>query len=305
MRTYQKEIIIVSITILVTFFAVWHFFGKLEEEKQTVDIDLYSLVAPNPNALIAVNRPSIFSRLILSQTAMQDIISQHIPDIFLSIIEACPTQSSLLFSIHPQGVVFLAKADAKSLVQIEKKAISPLFNTYKPQHQVKENITFNYLPDTENRFFGYYLHNGFLVASYSKKLLEEVASKQMDFLAWIPSEITMAANAFDSNAPMNILFQADSLNLYTSITDSTEWRIQNQWLAADIFTSEGNICCYGSYPLSEQTDTLYQSMADTLSLRLKELYPHLNITAQIDTDKAYMYYTACHSSIQTDSLVLH
>ena len=66
MKEYRNEIIIALVSISGAILATWFFFFSIDEKKITVQSDLFSVVAPNPNALLCINRPSMLSKIILS-----------------------------------------------------------------------------------------------------------------------------------------------------------------------------------------------------------------------------------------------
>lgn len=293
MKTYRREIVICIATALATLAAVWFFFGNIEREKVATQTNLYSLIAPAPDALLAVNRPGTFAKAMLSRQSVYNAFSSEIPTVFLSIIQGQKDLSFILFTFHLQGVVLYAKASNQQVESIDKAVLRPLFNSFAPQTQTKDGITFTFYSDLGSRFFGYYQYNGIWVASYSKKLLEEVARQQTTGQISLSPEIKKIYRKLGRNAPLNILIQADKLNLYVTKGDSTQWRISNKWLSADLFTSEGTICYFGCLPYSGYADTLYTPLADTLSLRLNTRYPHLKFTSQANRDSMQVLFTGC------------
>ena len=169
MKADKREIVTFVIAALATLVAVWFFLGKMQKEKKAVRTDLYMLVAPESDAVLRVNRPSAFAKYILSREREHAAFASKIPEIYLSVIRNNPDLPPMLFSFHPQGVVLYMQADGQTIGRIEKNTL---------QKQVKEDITFTYYPEAGNHFFGYYRYQGIWVASYSKKLLEEVARIQ-------------------------------------------------------------------------------------------------------------------------------
>lgn len=109
-----------------------------------------------------------------------------------------------------------------------EKHIAKGFRLVRSAETKKDGITFTYYPDTGNRFFGYYQHEGIWVASYSKKLLEEVAQIQRNRQSYLLPDQDRLRKSFDKNAPLNLMVQSDSLDLYVSLPDSTEWGIRKR-----------------------------------------------------------------------------
>lgn len=293
MRIYRREIVITILTALATLSAVCYFFGDMKKSKELAQTDLYTLTAPAPEAILAVNRPAVFAKVILTKEPVYQAFASEIPDIYLNIIRKNPEIASLHLSFHPQGVVMYAKADNNIVRQIEENVLKQAFRSFAPQQQARGGITFTYCPDTGNKFFGYYEYNGVWVASYSKKLLEEVAAIQRKQKNNLSKEQMRLRKTLDNNAPVNLLIQSKLLDLYVKSNDSTQWRVSDRWLAADLFESEGNICYFSSLSYLEPADTLFQTIADTLAVRLEQRFPQLHISNQIYEENGKFFYTGC------------
>lgn len=293
MKTYKREIVIFILTALATLSAVYYFFGDMKEGKDVAQTDLYTLTAPSPEAILTVNRPSTFAKIILTKQPIYQAFASEIPEIFLSIIKRNTAITALQLSFHPQGVVMYAKADKNIVNHIENDILRSAFGSFEPQLQIKGDIRFTYFPTAGNRFFGYYQHNGIWVASYSKKLLEEVADIQKSHKNYLHKEQVKLRKTLDTNAPLNLMIQSEKLNLYVKTSDSTQWRVCDRWLGADLFESEGNVCFFSSLPYHAPADTLYRTITDTLSLRLEQYFPQLHFSSQSYEEGEKMYFTGC------------
>lgn len=297
MKTYQREIVIVILAACATALAVWYFFGSMAKEKKIVQTDVYSMLDPSPSGLLIINRPAVFTRMMLSEQKIKKVFAAYIPEIYLSVIEQNPTLPLVVFAFHPQGVVMYAKTDEGQAYLIEKKTLRPAYNTYPAPRRQKDGIAFTYYPDVENRFLGCYYWNGVWVGSFSKRLLEEAAERQRNEAAdpdfSTHNGIQNFIQSLDRHAPLQVMLPADRLNLYVQVNDSLEWRIQNKWLTADIFAENGTVCCMGGEPYHAVLDTLYAAMADTLSLRLEQAFPPFHVRTQTDIGQEVVYFTSC------------
>ncbi|MDR0431207.1 MAG: hypothetical protein LBH58_12120 [Tannerellaceae bacterium] len=293
MKAYLKEIVISLLAVLILMSAVWVYIRSMQTEQSNVSADLYTMIPPDINALLVVNRPSVLNLMILPKQAFYKVFASEIPPVLLSFIQRSQQVQSLMLSFHRQGVVGYMQVGDRAAGRL-KHFMDNIFPYYKPVKQNINGIDFYYYPDVNNRFFGYYFHNGVWVGSYSKKLLEKAASQQLDNQLSLPEEIDEMRKAFDATAPMNILFPANDLNLRVSQWGMTDWRIANKWLVADLFVSEGNFCCYGNLPYEpEVTSQMYKMMGDTLSSRIRNLYPSVNLSFQINRDEEFIYFTGC------------
>lgn len=299
MKAYQREILIVIVAVIATALAVWYFFGSMEKEKIIVQTNVYRMLDSSPSGLLVVNRPAVFSRMMLSEEKIKGTFATYIPEVYLDIVKQHPSFPVVIFSFHEQGVVMYAKTDEGEAYLIHRNTLRPVYNTYRPPLQKKNGITFTYYPDAENRFLGCYYWNGVWVASYSKRLLEEAARRQWaeasDPEATPSTGIQNLVSTLDGHAPLNVVLPASRLDLYVQINDSLEWRIKNKWLTADIYTEAGRLCCMGAEPYHAVLDSLYPAMADTLSLRLEHFFPQLQINTQVDIGQETVYFTACGS----------
>lgn len=293
MKIHRQEIGIFILSAIATLLAVWFFLESMQKEQKTVQTDLYDLIAPVPHALLAINQPAVFVKTMLTTGNYYDLFVPHIPKAYLSILQNNPSLSFVLFSFHDQGVVFYAKANDRETYRIKTNTLSPLFSAYTPQQQNKNRIVFTYYPDSNNRFFGYYQYEDVFVASYSKKLLEEIAEQQLHRSNTLSPELDILYHTSNENAPVRLLMPSQPFNLYVQLNDSTEWRIRDKWLAADIFTSESRICSFIDLPYKAVLDTLYASMADTLSLRLQKRLPLTHISTQISQEGESIYFITC------------
>lgn len=295
MKTLKREIVIGIVTALATLSAVGFFFRKMEKEKAVMQTDLYTFIPSSPEAVLSINRPPLFSKTLLKDTAIYTAFASKIPEVFLSIIRNTSQNIPMLFSFHPSGIVLYMPADPDRIKKMEETIFKNLFGSFSPQMQKNGEISFIYYPDVENRFFGYYTYKGIWVASYSKKLLEKVAQLQKNAIYPLFSLPLTIRESFDRNAPANLMFKSNLLNLYR-VTDSlvcAEGRMPDSWLGADLFASEGNVCVFGSLPFGEN-DSLCFALADTLSRRIEQLFPSLRLTHQVTKEKDKIFYTGCN-----------
>lgn len=293
MKALKREIVIIALTALATLLAIGYFFVDLKEGRNVAQTDLFDLTAAQHNAVLSINRPAVFARMFLSKPPIYEAFSSDIPDIYLSLLHKHTEITEAQFSFHPQGIVMYAKADKSMAGRIESELQNNFFPSFAPQKQTKGGILFTYYPEAGNRFFGFYQCNGIWVASYSKKLLEEVAYQQRGKKNKLPAEEKQLKESLDKNAPLNLMIRSELLDLYVNASDTAQWRINSKWLGADLFESEGNICYFGNLPFQEPCDSLYQSVADTLSARLEQHFPQLHITNQCYEENGKIYLTGC------------
>lgn len=281
MKAYLKEIFISMAAILVMSLAITAYFKAMREEKAGSRSDVYALIPPNAHTLLAVNRPAVFNRMILNNPPLYKLFAGEIPEIFLSIIRQNRQMALIVFSFHPQGVVCYMQAGSKTAGEINKEILPEKFRPYSPQKQAGDGVDFYYYPDTENRFFGSYVHNGIWVGSYSRKLLERAALQQKEGRVLLPADMNGRRALLDANAPLNIIFRAEEVGVGGM-----------EWLSADLFVSEGKICCYGSLPY-DVLGSRYLSVGETLSKRIAQRFPRFRLSFQINREDEAVYLTGC------------
>jgi hypothetical protein len=282
MRGYLKEIIISIVAILVMLMAMMAYFKAMNEEKANSRIDMYTLVPPTATSILAVNRPMVFSRMILNNPLLNKIFAREIPEVFLSVVRKGQQTAPIVFSFHPQGVLAYMQVGSKTAHTIANDILPEKFRPYSPQIQTGNGINFYYYPDAENHFFGYYIHNGIWVGSYSRRLLERAALQQEREEVLLPEEMKHLRTSFDTNAPVNIICPAGQLGI-SSLS----------WVAADLFISEGAFCCYGSLPHTAVDSSLYRSIGDSLARRIEARYPQLRVSFQTRIEKQSINLTGC------------
>lgn len=293
MRRLKEDIGIIVLSLLIAAVSASYFLGFLQREKEAETQDLYYLLPTQPKSVLAINQPSAFAHLFLEK-APGDILRRWIPEAFLYFLRQEPKTSFLLFSFHPEGVICYAKANKKQAEKLEHDILRTYFSAYEPQEEILHDIRFRYYADTGSRFLGCYQHEGVWVASYSKRLLEQVVRKQL-----LPQEqsdedeLSPFFRQFDRNATANLLFPSDGWQIQVARHDTILWKYNLPWVSTDLFPSEGNICGFCSFPYAVPNDSLYEAMGDSLAIQLEALFPRLHVTPQTSQDSSEVYFTFC------------
>ena len=294
MRRLKEDIGIIVLSLLIAAVSASYFLGFLQREKEAETQDLYYLLPSQPKSVLAINQPTAFAHLLLEKTPGMDILQRWIPEAFLYLLRQEPKTSFLLFSFHPEGVICYAKANKKQAEALEHDILRTYFSAYEPQEEILHDIHFRYYADTGSRFLGCYQHEGVWVASYSKRLLEQVVRKQL-----LPQEqadedeLFPFFRQFDRNATANLLFPSDGWQIQVARHDTILWKYNLPWVCTDLFPSEGNICGFCSFPYAVPNDSLYEAMGDSLAIQLEALFPRLHVTPQTSQDSSEVYFTFC------------
>ena len=294
MRRLKEDIGIIVLSLLIAAVSASYFLGFLQREKEAETQDLYYLLPTQPKSVLAINQPTAFVHLLLEKTPGMDILQRWIPEAFLYLLRQEPETPFLLFSFHPEGVICYAKANKKQAEKLEHDILRSYFSAYEPQEETLHDIRFRYYADTGSRFLGCYQHEGVWVASYSKRLLEQVVRKQL-----LPQEQTDEDSLspffrqFDRNATANLLFPSDGWQIQVARHDTILWKYNLPWVSTDLFPSEGNICGFCSFPYAVPNDSLYEAMGDSLAIQLEALFPRLHVTPQTSQDSSEVYFTFC------------
>ncbi|MDL2245707.1 hypothetical protein LJC54_09465 [Parabacteroides sp. OttesenSCG-928-J18] len=279
MKRYWKEIVLSLVIACVAVWSFWYVYDSIQWNKKMEATDLYTLVAEAPEQIVAINR----LRTPWHSDPLQVFIAS-IPEIYLSL--AAKAQPCLL-SFHADGLVLYAKTDRKNKREIEKTILHPQYGAYLLK-QRKGDITYTYYPDKGNGYFGYFVQEGILVASHSRRLLEEVAGN----LA-VPNPSILGERSIDENVPVNILLAPEKIDLRIVENDSLIWQMPREWVTVDLFVSERKRCVYLPIPKESVTDSLFYSVTDSISYRLERLFPSLALESQQTEDENFLYYTGC------------
>ena len=294
MRRLKEDIGIIVLSLLIAAVSASYFLGFLQREKEAETQDLYYLLPTQPKSVLAINQPTAFAHLLLEKTPGVDILQRWIPEAFLYLLRQEPETSFLLFSFHPEGVICYVKANKKQAEKLEHDILRTYFSAYEPQEEILHDIRFRYYADTGSRFLGCYQYEGVWVASYSKRLLEQVVRKQL-----LPQEqsdedeLSPFFRQFDRNATANLLFPSDGWQIQVARHDTILWKYNLPWVCTDLFPSEGNICGFCSFPYAVPNDSLYEAMGDSLAIQLEALFPRLHVTPQTSQDSSEVYFTFC------------
>ena len=294
MRRLKEDIGIIVLSLLIAAVSASYFLGFLQREKEAETQDLYYLLPSQPKSVLAINQPTAFAHLLLEKTPGVDILQRWIPEAFLYLLRQEPETPFLLFSFHQEGVICYAKANKKQAEKLEHDILRSYFSAYEPQEETLHDIRFRYYADTGSRFLGCYQHEGVWVASYSKRLLEQVVRKQL-----LPQEqsdedsLSPFFRQFDRNATANLLFPSDGWQIQVARHDTILWKYNLPWVCTDLFPSEGNICGFCSFPYAVPNDSLYEAMGDSLAIQLEALFPRLHVTPQTSQDSSEVYFTFC------------
>lgn len=294
MRRLKEDIGIIVLSLLIAAVSASYFLGFLQREKEAETQDLYYLLPTQPKSVLAINQPTAFAHLLLEKTPGMDILQRWIPEAFLYFLRQEPETPFLLFSFHQEGVICYAKANKKQAEKLEHDILRTYFSAYEPQEEILHDIRFRYYADTGSRFLGCYQHEGVWVASYSKRLLEQVVRKQL-----LPQEqsdedeLSPFFRQFDRNATANLLFPSDGWQIQVARHDTILWKYNLPWVSTDLFPSEGNICGFCSFPYAVPNDSLYEAMGDSLAIQLEALFPRLHVTPQTSQDSSEVYFTFC------------
>lgn len=184
------RIVLASFIVLLSVGAGIYSFLHLADKQKSIETNLFSLV---PQSSIVVLETSNLSRLIqdMERTSFQHELSGlHISDLLTlmknnldllteNAAHGLSTQmNQMLVSFHKPGTIRdqvlyckLGQDDEKLIEEIIRKSSSKLFP---PKTFLYKGKEIRIYPLGNNDFLACYFHPGFFVASYQKKLIEEV-----------------------------------------------------------------------------------------------------------------------------------
>lgn len=296
MKKPVKEIAFGLLIVGAILGGIYYFYRNIQAGKRTEAINLYHLVASPPEMLIRVNRPQLSASLVFSHREIETLFLRSVPEIYLDLIRQSLSDTPCLLTMHPQGVLFYTKAGTETMNHYEENVLWTHFPAYEPLRETEGKITYTLYPDTANRFFGCYYHEGIFVAGYNLKQLKETAAHQCN-LPVDAGNMLEKTHAFDRKAPINILFSSGQLNLHFPLNDSIFWHPANEWITTDLFVSEGKVCVNGTIPLPRSIHSdVWQVATDTIRTQIDRRFPTLRIDLQIRQEENALSYTGCTSS---------
>ena len=295
-RRLKKDIAIVLLSLAVAAVSACFFLGYIQQEKEMETQDIYGLLPGRPLSVLAINQPASFARLFLKSEKGRKLVQPWIPDCFLEMMRRNHDLPFVLFSFHPEGVVCYVKATRKRAHELERQTLRACFPAYEPQEGTLYNLKFRYYADAGSRFLGCYQHEGLWVASYSKRLLEKVARKQLlpeeRYGEEVPVPFSLIRR-FDPNATANLLTPSEGWDIEIARQDTVLWRYTQPWIYADLFPGEGSICGFCSFPYHLLNDSICRSLGDSIASRIERILPSLDVTPQASQDNAELYFTFC------------
>ena len=200
MKTFLKEIQTYIIIGVIALVAISILLVRIKNTQSSANVNLIEMVPSSATAFIRINNPNNMRKYILSDKNIKEAFKSEIPEVFLSIIQFIQGNQSSLCSFHPQGIIFYAHVNEFQEKNIKEKILRPCFGSFAPQSQKIAGTDIKYYAGKENRFLGYYTKGGILVASYSRKLLEETLVRQAGM---INKELSNIVNEADKKAPFN------------------------------------------------------------------------------------------------------
>jgi hypothetical protein len=277
MKQYLREIITGIAAIALLAFAVIAFTKIMNRQKAGLETDIFLAVPPDTEGLLVINRPDILQRMILTDQDVCNAFNAYLPGIFGEALQRRGLGSAV-FSFHRQGVLACIKPGREA----EKFVREKMFAGYEPLVLTGHGLRFFFFPVYGNRFFGYCICNDILVGSYSMKLIETAAVQLSEGSGiFLPKGMKLALDAADGNAPANIIFNASGFPVPAESKGSL------QWIGADLFAGENNICCYTRLKASDMAEV------DSISSYLNNRFPALDFGLQTGSEGNLVALTAC------------
>lgn len=296
MSRAKRDITITLLLLAAVFLCVRLFLSRVSDDRSATAADPYCLMLPTPRAVLSVNRPASFKRLILPAERIGSLFTERIPARLLAILRELPDEKAFQIAYYEEGEVFYASLTRSAARHLFRHLDSAF--PFAPQTQEESAVPIRYYPDSGKRFLGCYYHAGIFVASYDRGLLRRTLRRQLEGDAPLPPLAEARANS--RNATINLFLPAEPLDLAVPIDDSTEWRIRGRWLSLDLFFSEGSLCCFSERtyePFPSDTarlaDTLLPQMRDTVEARVNGWFPKLKTAVQVGHDESTVFYTLC------------
>ena len=267
--------VILSIVLLCTAFGVYSFF-RLSAEEHRQDFDLFTLVPDDVSAVVETDQLDELVRSIDGMKCSQDGVFLYASDLFVllkdelhALQDEAPhglsiQMNKMLLSFHkpddPTNQVLycaMGRGDYDLMENFIEKSTSAAFpSKYIDYHGEEIRI----YPMVDGRFLSVCLTRNFLVASFQKRLIEQVIDTYhsrhslayMKSFKSLPIEAKMQAEARLYIRMTGVSMGADSLRKQTDVGD---------WTVYELKLEEEAIYCSG---VCRDADTINQSFIHLL-----------------------------------------
>lgn len=288
------------LAIIAIAIAGMRFFGDIQNEKRLNAINLFRLIKPECKSILCINKGSHFSEL-LQQPIVDSVFVHTYPSVLLSFIKKIPASQLYIIASYEEGYLLYGKVNRHELALLRKQVFDTLSPFPAQEFNTTAGIKVYFYALAGKRFFGYYVYNGVLVAGYSRRLLEKSAllinsNSNNTASLWLPLE-----KKRNTQAMATLFFPVETLQLSLRV-DSSEKKIPQRWIAADLSVDKEQFCCNGNTPFVKMADSLYVQLSENIKNSLEQKYPLLRITSTLEQDESRIYYSVCGSlSVSTTS----
>ncbi|MCC8154097.1 MAG: hypothetical protein LIP01_07725 [Tannerellaceae bacterium] len=287
MKEYKKELIICIVALATTGWIIWFFNRSLQSEKEFKEIDLYSIVVPHPVCIFQINRPIQFKEF----AGLKQVTKNPIPEIFTTLLSHQSKEQVSLITFHPEGVLFYTASSIKQRKEMLKNSIQTYFTSYTPQTYEKYGIEFIFYPDIENRFWGYFISEGLLVAGYNRKLLEAVAEQYRNKQNIIPEYIDSTRLTISKTSPANLLLNGELLEVSFYQKQDTISIPENYWIGCDLSGNEQNNSISTLFSYSFVPEHRIDTFAFCFTKEIEKFISPLKIEYQLQKEEDGYFYT--------------
>lgn len=303
MEWKNKKTLIYLLFISAAFSCLLYLFRAIQKEKAPAKINLFSFLLPDSESILCINNPDSFIELLKNETA-DSLFSTAIPKNACMLLKQFPGNMAWILSFHQNEILFYSHINPSELTRVQQTVFASLSPYPAQEKSLNKSISIYFYALTGKKFFGYFEHNGVIVAGYSRKLLEKAALQQIlaeknklkEQNPWIA-----ISQKLNRKVPINLLFSTADLNLSLCV-DSTEKAQCPLRLTADIYYEKGNLCCFGSIPPIQMPDSLYHQLAERISQQVERLYPQLQVKTLLEIEGNTLFYTVCGKlSVSTTS----
>lgn len=278
MNRHQRELCLIIVSVLSMGAIVSYFFHILNQGKKGIETS-YSLIFPTrPEAVLQINDTKILAFAEDDNLKDMNLFVRCIPDVFLSIIRQSRS-NDIVFSFHPQGVLFFSRMDEFDARHI-KSILRRLSDGYPPNKQMRDGVEIYYYKDDDAGFWGMFYKNGICVCSRSSVLLEKSIDK---FLQPVKDNYGLyeciGKTSAKSAGDLWLCSPLEGMEKALSDTDRDE--TLSQWLHADLYSNDDRITAFTVIPFKGMNDSTATVIANSLKYKLADLF-------KIDSDSMYI-----------------
>ena len=228
-----KHILIITFSSVFAFVAIltgYRMMVDMQQKKACYEVDLFSLIPPEPKALIYVHNVRTFFANQLIKEATSLIWDETLNSLLIN---------DALLSLHSEGEILYIKTGREDIGQL----LAPVKSCFETQKINEKGVDIHIITLTDNRFFCYVYHQGVWIGSLQKRLIVS-AIKQLSAKKSLKQDTLFASalKGLGQKVTANIIINTDSIGYFQNpLTPDTPIHPIKKWIGCDLSDAGENV----------------------------------------------------------------